>query len=349
MSTDVPAEASLAPVGLGVDVGGTKIVGVVIDGAGRTLNRLRMPTPHTTVSDLDDAVVDMVQALRAEAGDPSLPVGLGPAGLMDSSGDEVVFAAHLVWQQSLVRPRLSERLGTALVMDNDATGAAWGEYRFGAGRGSDPMLLVAVGTGLGGGLVIGGQLMRGATGSAGEVGHVLVRKNGRRCDCGQRGCVEQYASGPALARHARREARKHPKRAALLLALVDGDRSRITGPVVTRAAIEGDPAARAAFRRLALELGRGMAGVVAVVDPEIVVLGGGVCEAGDLLLRPTREALEANLTGAGARHMPRMVLAELGSDAAAIGMADLAAQGPYAVAEHAETIVRLGDTSPLTG
>lgn len=347
MSTEAVSRASSAK-GIGVDVGGTKMVGVVIDDAGRILHRLRRPTPHTTVADLDDAVVEMVEALRAEANDSSLPVGLGPAGLMDSSGDEVVFAAHLVWQQSLVRPRLSERLGTQIAMDNDATGAAWGEYRFGAGRDSDPMLLVAVGTGLGGGLVVNGRLMRGATGSAGEVGHVLVRKNGRRCDCGQRGCVEQYASGPALARHARREARRHPKRAAMLLALVDGDRSQITGPVVTRAAIEGDPAARSAFHRLARELGRGMAGVVAVIDPEVVVLGGGVCEAGDLLLQPTREALEANLTGAGARSMPRVVLAELGSDAAAIGMADLAA-ADEAPAEPAETIVRLGDRSPLTG
>ncbi len=211
-----------------------------------------------------------------------------------------------------------------MVVENDANAAAWGEFRFGAGRHVDDMVLVTMGTGLGGGIVIDGQLLRGGFGMAAEIGHLRVVPDGRRCGCGNRGCWEQYASGNALASQARELAGSGAVTAHRLLALAGGHVDRITGQLVTGAANEGDPAAIELLEELGRWLGEGIASLAAVLDPELVVIGGGASQAGDLLLEPIRTAFAHHLTARGHRPLARIVLAELGNDAGLVGAADLA-------------------------
>ena len=209
-------------------------------------------------------------------------------------------------------------------MDNDANAAAWAEYRFGAGRGSSVMVCITLGTGIGGGLVINGQLFRGTYGMAGEWGHMISVPGGHWCECGNRGCWEQYASGNALVREARALARTNSPTAHRLLQMVGGDADQITGPSVTAAAIQGEPNSIELLADVGGWLGRGIADLAAALDPEVVVIGGGVSAAGDLLLVPAQQAFSRTLTGRGFREEARLVLAHFRNDAGLVGAADLA-------------------------
>jgi glucokinase len=210
------------------------------------------------------------------------------------------------------------------VVENDANAAAWGEARFGAGRGEDYVVMLTVGTGLGGGIVVAGRMYRGRNGIAAEFGHITVEEGGRRCGCGSRGCWERYASGTALVREARELAAVSPAVAVRLLELGGGRPEGIIGKHVNQAAQEGDEAALECFSVVGTWLGHGMAGVAAALDPGTFVLGGGVSEAGEVLRRPTVRALEDRLTAANYRPQPRVELAALGSLAGIVGVADLA-------------------------
>ena len=198
------------------------------------------------------------------------------------------------------------------------------QYRFGAGRGSSVMVCLTLGTGIGGGLVINGQLFRGTYGMAGEWGHMIAVPDGHWCECGNRGCWEQYASGNALVRDARALARTNSPTAYRLLELVGGDPDAITGPAVTAAAIAGEPNSVELLADVGGWLGRGIANLAAALDPEVFVVGGGVSAAGDLLLAPAQQAFGRTLTGRGFREEARLVLAHFGNDAGLIGAADLA-------------------------
>jgi glucokinase len=210
------------------------------------------------------------------------------------------------------------------VVENDANATAWGETRFGAGRGERFLVLVTLGTGIGGGIIVDGALYRGRFGLGGEIGHFRVVPNGRRCGCGNRGCWEQYASGNALVHEARELARVSPAMAGRLLELGDGRPDGISGPEITQAAREGDRAALECFRTVAGWAGQGLADLAAILDPGAFVIGGGLSDAGDLLLEPVREAFENALTGRGHRRLPDIRIAELGSAAGIVGAADLA-------------------------
>jgi glucokinase len=188
----------------------------------------------------------------------------------------------------------------------------------------DDLVLVTVGTGIGGGIVLGGKLFRGSFGIAAEMGHFRVVPDGHRCGCGNRGCWEQYASGRALVREAQEIAIASPAQAGELLALGGGTPEGITGPMVTKAASSGDPAALECFRIVGTWLGQGLADLAAVLDPAVFVVGGGVSEAGDLLVEPARTAYANALTGRGHRPQAQIVLAELGNEAGIVGAADLA-------------------------
>jgi glucokinase len=212
-------------------------------------------------------------------------------------------------------------------VENDANAAAWGEYRFGAGRGHRDLLCLTIGTGIGGGLVAEDMLYRGTFGIAGEFGHMQVVQDGYRCGCGNRGCWEQYASGRALVREARDIAAIWPVYGARLLELGDGEPVGITGPEVTAAAREGDPAALECFQIVGTWLGQGIADLAAILDPGRYVIGGGVSDAGELLLGPAREAYRARLTGRGYRPEATIVQAELGPLAGLVGAADLCRPG----------------------
>ena len=308
---------------IGVDIGGTKVAGGVVDDSGRIVSRARVDTPARDADAAEDAIVSVVEQLR---GDHDIEaVGLGAAGFVDASRSRVYFAPNLPdWHNEPVREDVSRRVGLPVVVENDANAAAWGENRFGAGRDETHLVCVTVGTGIGGGVIVDDELYRGRFGVGGEIGHMQVVAGGRLCGCGQRGCWEQYASGNALVREARERAAESRPEAEVLLRLGDGTPEAITGRHVTEAARSGDLVALAAFATVGQWLGQGLADLAAILDPGLFILGGGVSDAGMLLVDPARAAFEELLTGRQVRPVAQIVLAELGNDAGLVGAADLA-------------------------
>jgi glucokinase len=307
---------------IGVDVGGTKIAAGLVDEDGAVRATTRRDTPSTDPDKIEEAITDVVREL-AEGNDVEA-VGLAAAGLVDADRSTVLFAPNLAWRREPLREAVEKRCGLPVVVENDANAAAWGEARFGAGRGETYVVMLTVGTGLGGGIVVDGRMYRGRNGVAAEFGHITVEEGGRRCGCGSRGCWERYASGTALVREAQELAAVSRAVAARLLELGGGHPEGITGKHVSQAAQEGDEAALECFSVVGTWLGHGMAGVAAALDPGTFVLGGGVSEAGEVLRRPTVRALEDRLTAANYRPHPRVELAALGSLAGIVGAADLA-------------------------
>jgi glucokinase len=309
---------------IGVDIGGTKIAAGVVNEEGEILTRVRRETPATDVSAIEDAVVSAVTELRRDFEVEA--VGVGAAGFVDAARSVVTFAPNLAWRDEPLRADLERTLDLPVVVENDANAAAWGEFVHGTGQHVQDMVLLTIGTGLGGGIVIGGHLLRGAAGFAGELGHLRVVPDGYRCGCGNRGCWEQYASGRALVREAKELVRTGTPMAARLLELAGGKPGGITGPQVTQAAQEGDEAAVELLADLGRWIGEGAASVMAVLDSSMIVVGGGVSAAGDLLLEPARTAFRRQLTARGHRPDIHIELAQLGNDAGMIGVAALARQ-----------------------
>ena len=205
---------------IGVDIGGTKVAAGVVDADGRILARLRRDTPAQDPGRTEDVIAECIRELAADHEVEA--VGLGAAGFVDAARSTVLFAPNLAWRNEPLRAAVEQRTGLPVVVENDANAAAWGETRFGAGHGQPFTVTLTVGTGLGGGVVLGGQLIRGAFGAAAEVGHMILVPDGRPCGCGLRGCWEQYASGRALVTEARERAARSPTSARLLLELGDG-------------------------------------------------------------------------------------------------------------------------------
>ncbi|MFN8078808.1 MAG: ROK family glucokinase [Kineosporiaceae bacterium] len=307
---------------IGVDVGGTKIAAGVVAADGTVIEMVRLPTPPHDPQALEQRIGDAVIELSGRH--PVAAVGLAVAGFVDEKRSLVRFAPNLSVSHRPLRESVGARVGLRVVVENDANAAAWGEVRFGAGQGSADVLMITVGTGLGGGIVLDGRLVRGAFGGAGEFGHVRMVPGGLLCGCGKRGCWEQYASGSALVRRTRELVAADPAAGRVLLALADGDAAQIRGTMITEAARQGDPVACEALAEVGRWLGEGIADLADVLDPEVVVIGGGVSQAGDLLLDPARQAYAEHLTGAGHRPRLRIVSAALGNDAGLIGAADLA-------------------------
>jgi glucokinase len=307
---------------IGVDVGGTNVAAGVVDDKGAILVQERVDTPAHDAAAVEDAIVDAVARLRADHEVEA--VGIGVAGFVDRDRARIYFAPNLRWQDVALRDDLMPRLDLPVVVENDANAAAWGEYRFGAGQQEDFLVCVTVGTGIGGGGIVNGDLFRGGFGIAGEIGHIQMVENGRHCGCGQRGCWEQYASGNALVRDARERAAESRADADILLSFGDGTPEGIFGEHVTEAARLGDPVAIAAFNSLGDWLGQGLADLAAVLDPESFIVGGGVSQAGDLFLKPMVAAFEQRLTGRGHRPVATVQSAALGNDAGLVGAADLA-------------------------
>lgn len=309
---------------IGVDIGGTKIAAGVVDENGIILAQARRSTAAGHAEEIDRAVAELYAELSAvqEVG----AIGVAAAGFVSSDRATALFGANIAWRDYPLRDRLAALVpdDVRIVVENDANAAGWAEFQFGAGRDVEDMLLLTVGTGLGGALVVGGRLVRGAWGVAAEVGHVRVVPGGHPCGCGLLGCWEQYASGSALVRIARAAALEQPERAERLLEMAGGDAGRVTGPSVTVAASEGDPLSLELLAELGRWIGEGSASVAALLDPALVVIGGGVASAGALLLEPARAAFRAQLSGAGFRPEARFELASMGNDAGIVGAADLA-------------------------
>ena len=308
---------------IGVDVGGTKVLGGVVDEFGAVLQTARRDTPREGGPALTQAIADVAKELMAEFSVDS--VGVSAAGFVSSDRKTMLATPNIAgWNGVDLDYELTSLIGLPVVIENDANAAAWGEARFGAGRGRRHMLMLTVGTGIGGGIVVNGDLYRGAFGIAAEIGHIRVVPEGHLCGCGARGCFEQYGSGNALMRHAREAIAASPDIARNLLSRGDGTIEGLTGKAITDAAREGDAVALAAFNTTAQWLGAGIASLSVVLDPECVVIGGGVIDAGEILLKPTREALERSMPFAGKHPYPEIIAAQLGNEAGLVGVADLA-------------------------
>ena len=307
---------------IGIDIGGTKVAAGVVDEDGRILASARRPTPSTSPDDVERTVADLVAELRSQH--DVVAVGIGAAGFISADRGTVLFAPNLAWRHEPLRDDVARLVGLPVVVENDANAMAWAEHRFGAGRGEDNLVCVTVGTGIGGGIVLDGRLYRGRHGMGAEFGHQQVMADGRRCGCGQKGCWEQYCSGRALLHEAREIADVQKARAARLLELGGGRPEGIEAVHVTQAAQEGDEAALACFEEVGRWLGQGLADLAAVLDPGRFGVGGGVGEAGELLLAPARRVFAEHLTGSTHRPHPEIVGAALGNDAGTVGAADLA-------------------------
>lgn len=306
----------------GVDIGGTKIAGAVVDADGEVLEETRIPSPAADPRALAGVVARLIRDLATRH--PVAAVGVGAAGYVDAARSTVLFAPNIAWRNEPLGEELARLTGLPVVIENDANAAAWGEFRFGAGRGTRDQLMVTIGTGVGGGIVADGRLLRGGFGVAGEIGHLCVVPDGRVCGCGNRGCLEQYASGSALVRTVRDAAAAGVPAAGPVLSLAGGDVQGITGPLITEAARTGDPFAAEQLETLGRWIGHGIASLVAILDPAVVVVGGGVGEAGDLVLASARAAFSRELSGRGFRPEAEIRSALLGNRAGVIGAADLA-------------------------
>jgi len=310
---------------VGVDVGGTKISAGVVDSTGRLHAQIRQPTPRDS-AEACQVLLDIIRQLRVDY--PLEAVGVGLPGFVDDAGRKLLFAPNLPgWAGLPLADALEREAGLPIVLENDANAAAWGEAAHGAGRGETDLACVTLGTGVGGGLVLNGQLYRGHNGLAGELGHMQVEAGGRPCGCGQRGCWEQYASGQALRVEAQRLSAMRPRAAAQLLAYGDGTAASLQAEHVTLAAAQDDLVAIEAFAAVGHWLGRGLASLSSLLDPSVFILGGGLSHAGDLLLGPARQALREAMPGRTHRAIPELRAAELGNDAGLIGVADLASAG----------------------
>ncbi len=293
---------------VGVDVGGTTLTAALVDRRGVVLRDVVIPTPRPEggARVLEDRIVEAVD--RVSGGTVPPRVGVAAAAFISRDRERATYAPHLAWRGEPVARTLSERIGAPVLLENDATCAAWGEATLGAAALADSSITLTVGTGIGGGIVVGGDLLRGSQGMAGEFGHVRVVPDGRRCPCGARGCWERYVSAGALVEASRRHG---------------GDHSW-TAQQVGVAAEAGDSAALAAFAEVGAWLGTGLLAAVAVIDPSVIVVGGGVGGAGELLLAPARRVLARDLVGAPHREAPRVVSAALGNAAGLLGAVMLA-------------------------
>jgi glucokinase len=312
------------PVVAGIDLGGTKILGHAIDLAdplGR-LTSVRVPTPKGGPA-LIAALAEVVRGLGNGLGERRVrAVGIGAAGQVDLDG-VLRFAPNLTTTPDLeLAGPLRDATGVPVVVGNDATCAMAAEHRIGAAKGARDAVLCTLGTGIGAGLVVGGELQLGATGFAGEPGHMVVDPNGPPCPCGRRGCWERMGSGNGLARIGRDAA--EAGLADGVVRLAGGDPEAVRGEHVTRAAQAGDPDALEILRQFAWWVGLGLANLVNLLDPELLVVGGGLVDAGDLLLTPVREALRGLVLAADHRPPVRLEPAQLGSEAGAVGAALLA-------------------------
>jgi glucokinase len=306
---------------VGIDVGGTSVRAGVVDPTGAVLDTTRAPTPGGGAP-LEDAIVGAVNELAARHRIGA--VGLAVAGFVTEDRQSVRFAPHLAWRDTPVAKLMSQRIGLPVVLEHDANAAALAEHRFGASRGAKVAVMIALGTGIGGALLLDGEVFRGAYGVAPELGHLRLVPGGRPCPCGKKGCWERYCSGTALSATAVELMAKFPGASTVLAREAAGDARAVTGRKVSGAARDGDPIAQRAMADLAKWLGEGLALVADVYDPEVVVIGGGVSESAPLFLDDAREHYANVVTGSGFRPLSRIRTAQLGDDAGIVGAATLA-------------------------
>jgi len=290
-------------VAYGVDVGATSIKSAAVGADGGVLGECEIETPDADVAALERAVLDAVETVRA--GCPGgTAVGIGVPGWAAADRRVVRYTPNLPWRDEPLADRIERATGLSAFVENDANAAAWAEFRFGSGRAVDSMVMLTLGSGVGSAIVVGGRLVRGGTGRAGEIGHCVIETGGRPCACGRVGCMENYASGRALNRG--------------VPAAVTAERT------LSELAGAGDERALAAYREYGEHIGRGLADVVLTLDPELIVFGGGVSDSFERFGPAVVEALTDELGPHWGQAVPVVRRAELGPAAGRIGAADLA-------------------------
>jgi glucokinase len=302
---------------IGIDIGGTKARGALVDEQGQMVLVAQRPTDPESGS---DEVPSMIKQLLETSPSEVSAIGVAIAAFIEHPAGRIAFAPNLSFTNADLELTIAGSFGIPVVVENDANCAAWAEHVCGAGKGAQNMLLVAVGTGIGGGIIAEGRLYRGSRGFAGEFGHMPISMDGPRCACGNRGCLEAWASGRALGRMARERARGHESSEVLRLA--GGVPEKITGAFVGAAADMHDEFALQLLDELGLRLGVGLSGLAKAFDPEMIVVGGGVSEEGELLLAAARAEMSSRFKDQVAP--PILVSAALGNDAGVVGAALLA-------------------------
>jgi glucokinase len=303
---------------IGIDLGGTKLLAGVVDERLNVHHRVHRVVHGMTEREVVSAVVEAVE--EAKELEPTVEgIGFGIPCLVDQRTGVAVMAVNLPITNLPFRDLMHRRLGLPAFIDNDANVTTLAEQRFGAAQGAEDVVGLTIGTGIGGGLVLGGKLYRGHTGVGAELGHMVVDEDGPPCQgqCPNRGCLEAVASGTAIGREGEIAAREEPD-SALGTAASDG--LEVTGELVTELALDGDEVARMVLGQIGRKLGVGLSSIVNIFNPEVVVVGGGALASGDLLLDPAREELRRRSLPPG-REQVRVVAAEFGAEAGMLGAA----------------------------
>ena len=307
---------------IGVDIGGTKVLGGVVDLTGKILRTFRADTPREGGDALNQVIADVVAELQTTHKTES--IGISAAGLVSADRQTMLGTPNIKdWDGVNIAKALHKISGINSIVENDANSAAWAERVYGAGKGQENIIMITVGTGLGGAAIVDGKPLRGANGTGAEFGHMRVAPGGELCGCGIRGCFEQYASGTALMRQTKAAIAKDPDSAKDLLARGNGTITGLLGNHITDAARAGDKLAIGVLENLGDWLGQGIATLAMLFDPAVVVIGGGVIDAGELLLEPARRAMMREMPFVGKHPVPEIVAAKLGNDAGLVGAADL--------------------------
>ena len=309
---------------IGVDIGGTKIAAGLVSPEGELSGLVKVPSPASDPELMTKTVVELINQLAE--GKEIEAVGIAAAGFIDAKRNEILYSPNLQWRHEPLRSRVQELVSFPVFLENDANAAAWAEFRFGGGKKAQSMVMLTIGTGVGGAIIADGRLIRGGFGIGGELGHIRLIKGGRQCGCGQRGCLEQYGSGTAFLKAARKLATSDGPAGRRLRELAS-ENGILTGAEVSQAISEGDVGALSLLRELGDYLGQGLASIVAALDPEVCIIGGGVSIAGEKLTEPIYFSYLNSLPAKGYRPELQVIAAKLGNEAGIIGAADLARSG----------------------
>jgi glucokinase len=308
---------------IGIDIGGTKIAGALVDEAGTIVSELRTPSPIEDASEMIDAISSLIDQLAKDQ--EVVAVGVAAAGFLSADREIMYLAPNIAaWRNEPLKSRIEAKTKFPVLLENDANAAGWAEFRFGAGKDVQSMIMLTIGTGVGGAVICDGRLLKGGFGIGAELGHVQLIPGGKACGCGLAGCLESYASGTALLTAARELANsKDPKGGRLRqLQAASGE---LTGEQVYQAIMEDDAGANEILSALGEYLGLAIGSIfVPVLDPQLAVIGGGVSAVGDRLLNPIRQTFEKSLPAKGYRPELEIVKAHYLNQAGLIGAADLA-------------------------
>ena len=304
---------------IGIDIGGTKISAGVVDSSGNLIDSSRCSTPAEGGKELISSVVNLIKELNKKH--EIKGIGISIAALISSDYGTIVGAPNIANLSKLnFVNEIKEEFKLPIIVENDANAAIWAEFKFGNAKGLNPVMFFIIGTGVGGGLVIDGKLFKGANGVGAEFGHMCVVPNGLLCGCGSKGCIEQYASGGALIRYANEALLANADKSEELLGFGEG---KLTGSALTKAAKAGNELALSAFNKQADWLGLACASYSLILDPQAIIIGGGVVDAGELFLAPVREAMRKYMPFAESHVPPKIIAAKFGNDAGLVGAADL--------------------------